>query len=270
LHLARASWGVLRKDRSLVVYSSASVLSSVVAFNVISSVIAGIAAAVHFPWLIFPGFIVAGYAAIFCAISCSVALAGAVELSLDGRDTHFSDGWSVAKKRRKLIAQWAGVQLAFGIAISAIDNAPGGPTGAAMARRIAGTALTVAWSVATFFVVPLIALEGLGPREAVKRSAHMMKGTWGETLSGRTGIGLAVAVIAGIPLFALFYAAGSVPNQSSVWAVILYVVAFTVFVAACAIGSTLNTIFRLELYRFSKDQQTTAGFSDDDVIGAFA
>ena len=269
LHLARASWGVLRGDRSLVAFSFAAVISAVVAFNGVTVVFVAIAAAVQVKWLIIPGLVVAAYAAIFCAISCSVALAGAVQLSLTGRDTHFSDGWAVAKKRRKVIARWAAVQLAVGLVLTAVNGARGGSAGSAVVRRLAGAMIGMGWSVATFFVVPLIALEGPEPGEAVRKSVHLVKKTWGEALSGSSGIGLAVAVVAAVPVLGLFSAAGAVQPLSSVWGGVLDFVAFTALIAACTIGSTLSTIFRIELFRFSNNQHATGGFRDEDMVTAF-
>src|SRR5204863_6096003 len=57
-----------------------------------------------------------------------------------------------------------------------------------------------AWSVATFLVVPVLTVENLGPVAALKRSAELLKKTWGEQLIGNVGIG----VIFGLLMFATF------------------------------------------------------------------
>lgn len=60
------------------------------------------------------------------------------------------------------------------------------------------------WSVATFFVVPVIAYENLGPIDAFKRSSQLMKQKWGESLGATFSFGiiqiLAMFLIA-IPLY---------------------------------------------------------------------
>jgi hypothetical protein len=48
----------------------------------------------------------------------------------------------------------------------------------------------IVWSIATFFVVPIIAYENLSPVQAVKRSTQMMKAKWGESLGATFSFGL--------------------------------------------------------------------------------
>jgi hypothetical protein len=40
----------------------------------------------------------------------------------------------------------------------------------------------IVWSVAIFFVTPVIACENLGPNAAFKKSAMLMKEKWGESI----------------------------------------------------------------------------------------
>ena len=62
----------------------------------------------------------------------------------------------------------------------------------------------VIWSIATFFVVPVIAYEDAGPLQAFKRSAQLMKEKWGESLASTFSLGLIqffAVIIVAIPLF---------------------------------------------------------------------
>ena len=49
--------------------------------------------------------------------------------------------------------------------------------------------LGFAWNVATYLVVPVLAVENVGPIEAVKRSASYLRKTWGEQIVGNLGMG---------------------------------------------------------------------------------
>jgi len=49
--------------------------------------------------------------------------------------------------------------------------------------RIIKGLIGVAWSIATFFVIPVIAYGNLGPIGAFKRSVQLMKEKWGESLA---------------------------------------------------------------------------------------
>jgi len=91
---------------------------------------------------------------------------------------------------------------------SAVAGAPpsfGGDwaTGKAAAAA-ASSVVRAAWSVSTFFVIPLLALEGLGPGDALKRSVSLIRERWGEGLGGSASIGLAVFLVAVVPLYVLF------------------------------------------------------------------
>ena len=61
-----------------------------------------------------------------------------------------------------------------------------GALAGAIAARLGG----VAWSLATFFVVPIILDEGAGPVTAIRRSASLLRETWGQQLAGGAAFGL--------------------------------------------------------------------------------
>ena len=50
--------------------------------------------------------------------------------------------------------------------------------------------LGFAWSMATYFVVPTLAAEEIGPIEALKRSAKTIKSKWGESIGAGFSLGL--------------------------------------------------------------------------------
>ena len=53
----------------------------------------------------------------------------------------------------------------------------------------------VGWAIATFLVVPVLAARDIGPIEAIKESASLLRRTWGENLIGQAGLGLAFGLI---------------------------------------------------------------------------
>jgi Family of unknown function (DUF6159) len=66
----------------------------------------------------------------------------------------------------------------------------------------------IVWSIATFFVVPIIAYESLNPVQAVKRSTELMKEKWGESLGSTFSFGLlrlAAFIVICLPVFFLGY-----------------------------------------------------------------
>ncbi|HMH31673.1 MAG TPA: DUF6159 family protein [Puia sp.] len=63
----------------------------------------------------------------------------------------------------------------------------------------------IVWSIATFFVVPIIAYENLGPIDAFKRSTEIMKEKWGESLGATFSFGLLRLVAFILVCFPLFF-----------------------------------------------------------------
>ena len=103
----------------------------------------------------------------------------------------------MAWSRRGAVFTWALLAAVVGTAIQAIESRLG------VFGRLVGFLGGLAWAVATFLVVPVLAFEDVGPIEALKRSSHLIKTTFGTMARGALRFGvlflgwilLAVAVI---------------------------------------------------------------------------
>ena len=60
----------------------------------------------------------------------------------------------------------------------------------------------MAWSLVTFLAVPVIAIEGTGPFETIKRSASLFRERWGQQITGNIAIGAAVFLLGVLPAVA--------------------------------------------------------------------
>ena len=112
------------------------------------------------------------------------------------------------------------------------------------------------WSYLTFFVVPVIVVEGSGPIGAIKRSSALFKKTWGEQFVANFGFGLLFvgAVILGvIPAFL-------VAQISPLTGIAVAVVTVG---GAAAIVSSLEGIFKAALYVFAAEDVVSTEFSAD-------
>ena len=56
-----------------------------------------------------------------------------------------------------------------------------------------------AWSAATFFVIPIIAFEGIGPRDTFNRSVSVLRQRWGEGVVGTVSISGVVMLVVLLP-----------------------------------------------------------------------
>lgn len=93
----------------------------------------------------------------------------------DGKAT-LDHGLQVAWDRKGSIFQWAILAASVGLILNMIEDRRG------WVGSLAARSIGVAWS--TFFVIPLIAVEDIGPIEALSRSSNLFSETWGEERMG--------------------------------------------------------------------------------------
>jgi Family of unknown function (DUF6159) len=266
--LAKASWSVLRADSSLAIYPAVEVVVAMIAFWAVAGIGIGIGQSASAPWLTVV-FLIAGiYAATYVVVYFNVGLAAAARQSIDGRDTGLRDGLKVAGTRRGVIAKWALLEVVLGLLLSAIGGLLSDAGARTFANLIAGVA-GFAWSLATFLVIPVLALEGLGPRDAMNRSVSLIRARWGEALVGRTGIGLIVFLLALVPLCGFAVLATDLEKGQPTLSAVAYALFALVVIVAFVLGSALSVIFRVELYRYATAGELTTGFTKGDLEAAF-
>jgi hypothetical protein len=268
--LAKQSWAVLRADRSLTLFPVVAAFALLAAALLIAGpgvVLLATDTAAPVAYVLWA---IALYVLTFIGIYCNVALAAAAARAIDGHDTRLSDGFSVARQRTGVIARWSLVALTVGLVLQLVEAALAqSPIGRVVSTIITGL-LSAAWSVVTFFVVPVLALEGVGPKQALTRSGQLIKERWGEGFIGSGsifGIIFLAVLLPSIALGALgVVAVGSSPALGG----LLIALGVAGVVAGMLIGSTLNAIFRVALYRFATQGDVATGFDRDSLEHAFA
>lgn len=125
-----------------------------------------------------------------------------------------------------------------------------------------------AWGVVTFLVIPLVALEGIGPLEGLKRSAALFKQHWGGQLTGMAAVGIGVFLVGILPSLALLVGGFALLSQSAGAGAALIVLGAIGLALSMLVGSALRQVLAVALYRFALDGQAVAGFSADDLQGA--
>lgn len=196
-----ASLKVIQKNKQLVLFP---IISGVFLILVIAS-FAGIAYASYgldyenvieqgstTDYLIAFGYYLVSY---FIIVFFNIGLVHCTRKYFQGEKSTFSDGVNFSLKRIPVIFSWAVLSATVGILIKAIQENSG-----TIGNIISGI-IGVVWSIATFFVVPILAYENLGPIEALKRSAGIMKNKWGESIGASFSFGILSFV--GILLIAL-------------------------------------------------------------------
>jgi len=282
LTLAKASWQVLKADRSLVVFP---IISAITALFAIAAVLApwwlgfdagsatsGVAGSEEtqtspLVWVLLG---VAGYVATAVSIFFNVALASCAARSLDGVDTKVGEGIAAASALLPRILGWALIAFVVGLLLRALDElADEAPFPLSIIANIGVALVGMAWSAVTFLVIPVLALEDVGPKEALHRSKSLIIQKWGEGLAGNVGIGLAVFVITGLPAILLMALGGAAFESSPELGVGLISFGAMVLVVGSIVGSTLSQVFAVALHRYATTGETAPGFGAVDMQQAF-
>ena len=119
----------------------------------------------------------------FAIVFFNVGLVHCTRIYLQGGTPSFSEGVNFSMTRIPIILGWAILSATVGIVLKAIEENTG--IFGTIVSRIVG----LVWSVATFFVVPILAYEEVGPISALKRSGSLMKEKWGESIGASFSFG---------------------------------------------------------------------------------
>jgi len=124
-------------------------------------------------------------------------------------------------------------------------------------RMVVGL-IGVAWNLACYFVVPVLAFEDLSPGSALYRSAELFKETWGEKVAGGFSLGLIFFFML-IPGFLIWIGAFNYAGPKGLLVGGIFMAAY--FLLLSVVSSAVQGIFNTALYRYACDQSAPPGFS---------
>jgi hypothetical protein len=209
--------------------------------------------------------VIAAYLAAFAIIYYNVALAAGADQALRGQDPDIAAAKGVARSRIRVIAAWAAVSAAISILMSLLRDR-GGFAG----DIIAGIGGAI-WSLITFLVVPVLAFEGIGPVDAIKRSASLFRQRWGQQVTGNVVIGgiAGVAVFLGIGIGVLGVVVIAIGDAAAIAiGVVLLLIGLVAAIAGAVFGGATRGVFGVALYHYVADNQVLGPFTTPDMEGA--
>lgn len=265
--LIKASAGVLSKDKELLVFPLLSAVCTLIVVAAFALPAFGMGALdglregggmTPATYLLAFLFYLVQYFVIFFFNS---ALVGAAMIRLDGGDPTLRDGLRIASSKALPILGYAAIAATVGMVLRAIQERAG-----FLGKLVAGV-LGVAWTLASFLVVPVLVARNIGPIDAVKESALLLKKTWGENLIGQGGVGLvfglvffALIIVGGAAVFAVATMGNGV---LTVLAVALVIIALLI---AALVQAALSGIYSAALYRYAVGAGDSEGF-DAQLLG---
>jgi hypothetical protein len=200
----------------------------------------------------------------FVIVFFNTGLIACVLKIMNGEDASVGYGLSVAMRRLPQVFGWALVSAVVGVLLSMIENS--NKRAAAFISAILGSA----WTALTYFIVPVIVVEGVGPIEAFKRSVGTLKSTWGTALVGNFTLGM-ISFLLMLPvivvLVGLFWVAES--SGSDFAMIVATVIAVPLVLMSVSITTTADTIFKTYLYSYATGRTLPADIDPSEFSEAF-
>jgi len=189
----------------------------------------------------------------FVASSSTAALMFCARQAFRGDEPRLGDGLRAVGRNLGPLLAWSVISAIVGLVVRAIganDSLP---------AEILAAVFSVAWSVLTYFVVPVIVFEDAGLLGTFSRSKETVAETWGESLGAAGAVDLvtfalaALGAIPGVVLLFVFHAGAL--------AVGLLVVGILL---AGLVGKTLTGIAKTALYLYATEDDAPAYFDGID------
>ena len=271
--LVKNSWGVLKQDKELILFPILSGVALLVLLGIFLAIGAATGSLDRLEAMsanestsretqsanvgdvvLLVAMTISSY---FIVIFFNASLMAAARERMHGGNPTLGSGFRATVPHLHNILGWAIIAGSVGLILSLLrekmDNIIG---------RIALALVGGVWAYLTFFVVPVLVVQGVGPIEAIKRSASLFKRTWGEQFTSNFGFGLfyiVAALVAFLPAALLFAIS---PVVGIALGVVLFAIAF-------GIVSALEGIFKVALYQYAEEGTAPAGFERSELAESY-
>lgn len=232
--LSRVSWALIRRDPAMIAIALLGTLCALAGAAAILYFGGCLGSPTHSSGRLALAALIGLYPLTYLSVFFSVALAAAASASFDGAPMGMREALGVAWERRGRIAAWL---------------------------------LGAAWTVATIFAVPLLALEDASPIEAIRGSGHLIRSKWGEGATGLVGIGAWAALLA-IPAGIGFGIGIGLSGRGAAGGTALIAAGLGTLTAVSAASLAARQVFGVALFRHATGAPT-AGFPTADLEHPF-
>jgi hypothetical protein len=268
--LARSSWQVLMSDKKLLVFP---LVSGILWLLVLATFAVPMYMLFEHGRLLgpdhklriwaYPIIFAFYFCSYFVVIFCNAALVSCALLKFNGETATLGDGFRAAMARHRQILGWALVSASVGLLLKALEsfNKRGG--------EIIARFIGAAWSIMTYFVVPILVVEKVGPFQAIKESTSLLRKTWGEALVGKAGLGIFFFLLL-LPIAGIFALGYFMHAQDPTVGIALFAVGGACVMIYAIVTSAMSTIFLTAIYQFAAFGRIPVGFEPNTLTHAFA
>ena len=258
--LVKSSWKVLSADRDLIWLPILALAATIVVGATFVIPVAAIDRSTgHFGPIDLMLAAIGYFVLAFVAVFSNAALVFAADERMRGGDPSLASALRGAWSRRGRIAQWSAVSATVSVVLRMIESRGG------IIGRIVGTIAGLAWSLVTFLVLPVLVVENIGVRDALRRSSELFKRTWGEQVIANAGIGIVgvLGILIAVPVVLLASAAGGVIMAAGIVLFVLWAL------AVMAVTTALSAVFQTALYHYAANGMPPAAFAHAELEKAF-
>jgi hypothetical protein len=222
---------------------------------------------------------VAFYAALFVALYVltvvvvffNVALIACCLRVHAGEEPSVGTGISAALARLPQILRWALVSATVGVALNALENVLRNNLG--ILGSLIGGLFELGWAVVSYFVLPVLVVEGLGPIGALRRSSEILRSKWGESLAGEARFGL-IGILFFLQALLLFFiglalALSYGPTALAGLGPILMTLGVLYGIAIIVVLQTLAIIFQSGVYLYASTGRVPSSLDPELVESTF-
>lgn len=213
-------------------------------------------------YLLLFGFYLTQY---FVIIFFQTALTAVALMHLRGEPTRVGAGFALARAKLPQVLGYALIAATVGVLLRMVQERLG-----VIGQMVIGF-IGLAWTVATFLVVPVLVNKDVGPIDAIRQSVDLLKRSWGENLIGQGGIGIVFGLLMGLAVIVGgLLIAGAVALQSPAAIALAVVLLMLGLVLLGLIQSALQGVYAAALYRYAEAGEVSAGFDQALLQQAFA
>ena len=272
--LVTSSWNVLLQDKELLLFP---LFSGVATLATVASFLAPIIAILvhsggkfdpetqHIAPYWYAVMFLFYVATFFITYYFNVAVMHCAAIRMDGGDPTISDGFKGANSHALHILGWAALSATVGLVLRAVEERLG------LLGRIVVGLIGCAWAVVTYFAIPVLVFERVGAGDAVRRSAELLKKTWGEAMVANVSTNVVfsyLSLLGMFPLGAAFYLAANGAPPVVCFGIGSFAIFYWLFLGV--VSSAIKSIYQVALYRYATTGVVPAGFPEQIVMGSFA
>jgi hypothetical protein len=199
----------------------------------------------------------------FVVIFFNTALVGAAIALLEGGRPTVGVALKLAFSRIGAVLGYAVISATIGVLLQALAERLG------LLGRLIEATLGLAWTAATFLVVPILAAEGIGPWQAIERSTALLRKTWGENLIGNVGISLVTSMVSGAVGLIGFGGSMLLFQLNPVLGAALLLASITTLLLIVLVAAALTAIYAAAVYHYAVVGTPPTSFDGNLVRDAF-